>query len=47
MPAIEYIILNRWFEWLIANEDCHLDLIGLLHANSVRSTLNVIIVCYF
>ena len=28
MPEIEYIVLSRWFDWICANEDVNVDLIG-------------------
>ena len=28
MPDLEYIILSRWFDYLVETEDCQLDLIG-------------------
>ena len=37
MPEVEYIVLSRWFDWLVANEDCHCDLIGEL-ADSFNTT---------
>ncbi|XP_076370480.1 deoxynucleoside kinase isoform X7 [Tachypleus tridentatus] len=30
MPEVEYIVLSEWFDWLVNNEDVHLDLIVYL-----------------
>ncbi len=30
MPEIEYLVLTKWFDWICANEDVHVDLIVYL-----------------
>ena len=28
MPEVDYAILSEWYDWIQANEDMHIDLIG-------------------
>ena len=28
MPEVDYAILSEWYDWIQANEDMHVDLIG-------------------
>ena len=30
MPELEYIVLTKWFDWILANQDTHIDLIVYL-----------------
>ena len=30
MPEIDFVVLSRWFEWIISNTRCNLDLISQL-----------------
>ena len=30
MPEIEYIVLTKWFDWIVQNQDTHIDLIVYL-----------------
>ena len=40
MPDIEFFVLTRWFDWLIANTDCHIDLIGKPQWEQLNSSDN-------
>ena len=39
LPEIEYVVLSSWFDWIVANNNCNLDLIGTTLLSCLNQSL--------